>query len=298
MLSDRSYMRSDYPLRKTSALVWLIAALVAAFVLELILVSPWLGSSGASVINQLPLTIRSLQNWHLWTLVTHSFLHSTANPFQILFTILGLIFIGRELEPLLGSRRFLGAYAAAIMLGALSWAAIHWSHGGVHMGASAGVLGLLVILVCLYPSQEMSFLVFFLFPVTLRPKYVAFGLLALNLIALFFYEIPGNAMPFDYAPSVHLGGMLAGWVYFRYFHANNGWDRASSLELPAWSRRGEKKQKTAVVKPSNDKKIGSPANLRAEVDLILDKINSQGFGSLTEDEKRLLDEAKDMLSRR
>jgi hypothetical protein len=38
-------------------------------------------------------------------------------------------------------------------------------------------------------------------------------------------------------------------------------------------------------------------DLRAEVDRILDKINSQGFGALTEEEKRKLDEAKDMLSR-
>ena len=37
--------------------------------------------------------------------------------------------------------------------------------------------------------------------------------------------------------------------------------------------------------------------LRAEVDRVLDKINSQGFGALTEEEKRLLDEAKDLLSR-
>jgi hypothetical protein len=33
------------------------------------------------------------------------------------------------------------------------------------------------------------------------------------------------------------------------------------------------------------------------VDRILDKINSDGFGALTEAEKRLLDEAKDLLSR-
>ena len=35
----------------------------------------------------------------------------------------------------------------------------------------------------------------------------------------------------------------------------------------------------------------------AEVDRILDKINSHGFGALTEGEKRILDEAKDLLSR-
>jgi hypothetical protein len=38
-------------------------------------------------------------------------------------------------------------------------------------------------------------------------------------------------------------------------------------------------------------------DLRVEVDRILDKINSEGFGALTPEEKRLLDEARDLLSR-
>jgi hypothetical protein len=39
------------------------------------------------------------------------------------------------------------------------------------------------------------------------------------------------------------------------------------------------------------------AGVRAEVDRILDKINSHGLGALTIAEKRVLDEAKDLLSR-
>jgi hypothetical protein len=37
--------------------------------------------------------------------------------------------------------------------------------------------------------------------------------------------------------------------------------------------------------------------LQKEVDRILDKINATGFGSLTEAEKKTLDQAKDILSR-
>ena len=42
----------------------------------------------------------------------------------------------------------------------------------------------------------------------------------------------------------------------------------------------------------------APAFFKRQEDRILDKINSQGFGALTPEEKRILDEAKDMLSRR
>lgn len=288
-------MRSDYPRRNTSAVVWLIAVLFSAFVMELVLLSPWFGTSGAMLVSQLALTVRSIQSGHVWTLLSHSILHSTGNPFPILFTILGLIFIGREVEPLLGSKRFLSVFVASLLTGALSWTAVHWTQGGVHLGASAGVLGLFTVLACLYPNQEINFMVLFLFPVTLRPKYLAYALVTLNVIGLVFFEMPGTAAPFDYAPSVHLGGMFAGWIYFRYFHANNGWDRAPTIDLPAWLPHREKPKLNAT--PSTKSMTKTPGNLRAEVDIILDKINSQGFRSLTEDEKRLLDEAKDMLSR-
>lgn len=294
MLSDRSYMRSDYPRRATSALVWLIAGTVGAFIIQLVLGSPWF-ASGEGVLNQLALTTRNLQTGHLWTLATHALLHQTDQPFHILVTVLGLIFIGRELEPMLGSKRFIAVYAAAVVTGALTWSAVHWLHGGLHIGASAGILGLFVVLACLYPKQEINFLVMFLIPVTLRPLYFVYGLLALDLAGLFFYESGGAVAPFDYSPSAHLGGMLAGWIYFRYFHANNGWDRASSLEMPAWLRRLKMPRPAA---PSFKPNPGSSAtDFRAHVDLILDKINSQGFGALTEEEKRILDEAKDLLSR-
>jgi hypothetical protein len=42
---------------------------------------------------------------------------------------------------------------------------------------------------------------------------------------------------------------------------------------------------------------GSKDHLQKEVDRILDKINDHGFGSLTMEEKRTLDQAKDVLKR-
>ena len=67
------------------------------------------------------------------------------------------------------------------------------------------------------------------------------------------------------------------------------------IELPRWLRR---RQKTAASTPRFQVNLTSRDDLRAEVDRILDKINSEGFGALTDEEKRLLDEARDLLSRR
>lgn len=291
MLADRPYMHGEYPRRTTSAVIWLISALLAAFVLELVLLSPWLGASGPELVGKFPLTVDNLQHWRLWTLVTHSFLHSTANPFHILFTILGLVFIGRELETQLGARRLLGLYAGAILLSGLGWTAVNWVHGGAHIGAGSALFGFLVVLAGLNPGQQLTL---FFFPVSFSIRHIVYAVLAVDVLCLVFYELGGAPVPLGLTPSAHLGGMLAGWIYFRYLHANNGWDRAPSLELPKWLRR--KPQPVSPRYSAAPARKSSP-QLRAEVDRILDKINSDGFGALTEAEKRVLDEAKDLLSR-
>lgn len=290
-------MRGDYSRPPTTALVWMVAAMVACFVLQLVLMSPWLGASSA-LPDQLRLTVRSIQQWHLWTLLTHGLLHSTGNPLHILFSLLGLVLIGRELEPQLGARRFTTLFIVSLLAGALCWLALHWRYGGVHIGPSAGVMGLLVVLARLYENQQMSFMPFFVFSVTMRPMYFVYGLAAIDAFLLVLYELPGAETPFGSAPSVHLGGMAAGWLYFRFFHANNGWDRAATaFSLPAWLKFPRRKPAASPNAVAGRPRRAAEA-LRADVDRILDKINSHGFGSLTEEEKRTLDDAKDLLSKR
>jgi len=93
--------------------------------------------------------------------------------------------------------------------------------------------------------------------------------------------------------------MFTGWVYYRYFHCadSNPFRRRRAVANPRNSAR--------IARPAAEGDLTatraepkSSAYLRAEVDRILDKINSHGFGAITADEKRLLDEAKDLLSRR
>jgi hypothetical protein len=157
------------------------------------------------------------------------------------------------------------------------------------------VAGLFVVFACFYPNQPVTFLLFFILPVTLKPKYVAYFALSLDLAGCVFYEIMGVPSPFGFAHSAHLGGMAAGWIYYRYLHEAN-WrfpSRRSDIELPRWLKKQAKNPTPAAYQVN----VSNPGDLRAEVDRILDKINSQGFGALTTEEKRILDEAKDLLSR-
>ena len=294
MLSDRSYMRDNYPRERASVLAWLISAIVAGFVLQLVF-ERILEIPGA-MEHYFGLSASGLRSGRVWTLLSYSFLHDTRNLLHIVGNLLGLYFLGRVLLPMLGATRFLSVYAAMVVAGGAAWAAINWHVGGSVVGASAGVAGLFVVFACFYPNQPVTFLLFFIVPVTLKPKYIAIAALLVDLGGCLFYEIMGMPSPFGFAHSAHLGGMAAGWIYYRYLHEAN-WhlpSRRADIELPRWMKKAAKPATPSVYQVNT----GNPGDLRAEVDRILDKINSQGFGALSADEKRLLDEAKDLLSRR
>lgn len=197
---------------------------------------------------------------------------------------------------MLGATRFLSLFAGMVVAGGAAWAAVNWHAGGTVVGASAGVAGLFVVFACFYPNQPVTLLLFFIIPVTLKPKYVALGLVLIDLAGFVFYEVMNVPSPFGFAHSAHLGGMAAGWIYYRYLHELR-WQlpsRRADIELPSWLKKSAK----SPAPPAYSVNVSSPGELRAEVDRILDKINSQGFGALSADEKRRLDEAKDLLSRR
>lgn len=293
-------MRDSYARQRTSVLTWLICLTVAGFLIQNVFWR-WFGPrAGEGFDRMFELSIEAIQSGRIWTLLTYSLLHSTGNLLHIIGNLLGLYFLGRELLPLLGSRRFLNLYGLAVFVGGLFWVATNWTYGGSVIGASAGVVSLLIFYACLQPNQPITLLLFFILPVTLKPKWIALTVLAVDLFGFFFFEVMGSNSPLGFAHSAHLGGMAAGWMFFRFVHQRD-WenpDRAESggIELPRWFRRAKKTPE--IAQPAYKVNLPSRENLKAEVDRILDKINSEGFGALTPEEKRLLDDARDAMSRR
>jgi membrane associated rhomboid family serine protease len=301
MLSDRPYLRGGYQREKTSALTWLLSAMIAGFLLQVTFGASWFADAGHKINGLFALSVGGLEAGRIWTLLTHGFLHSPVFIFHVIVNCLALYFLGRELMPILGVRRFVGVYAFATVAGGLAWAVTHWRFGGEGqlIGATAAVEALFIVYACFFPNQQMNFLLFFVVPVTIKPKHIACTLAVVDGLILMLYEIPGARMPFDMsiASSAHLAGMLTGLLYYRYLHRAhwfNPEDRPE-VEMPRWMKRVRKVQPAAieadVVPPAS-----SATDIRAEVDRILDKINSHGFAALTPGEKRVLDEARDLLS--
>jgi len=290
-------MRDDYSRRTTSVLVWLLSSLIAGFAIQLAF-HELLGARAGFALDQLlALSVEGLKAGRVWTLFTYSFLHDIGGLIllHLLFNCLALWFLGRELLPLLGSRRFIGLWFGAIVLGGSLWAATNWRSGGEVIGASAGVAGLLVAYGCINPNQRLTLLLFFI-PVTVVAKYLVMTSLVIDLFGFVFFEVFGRVSPLGWAHSAHLGGMAAGWLYFRYIHVRE-WktpDARAEIELPKWFKRTKE---ASVPPPAFKINLTSRENLKAEVDRILDKINSEGFGSLTPSEKQVLDDARDLLSK-
>jgi membrane associated rhomboid family serine protease len=305
MLSDRSYMRDDYARPKTAVTTWIICATIAGFVIQNI-AWKWLGpSTGRGFDHTFALSVQGIQSGYFWTFATYSLLHSMSSFLHLVFNLLWIFLLGRELLPLLGGRQFMWLYAGGVFLGGVAWLATNWTHGGQLIGASAGAYALLMMFAANNPNRPITLLLFFIVPVTIKPKWIVIVLGAIDLFGFLFSEITGGNNLGGIAHSAHLGGFAAGWLFFRYVFQRN-WkssDRATpSIELPGWLKRAKKRPSQAAAYKVNVDKSASPAgahpDLKAEVDRILDKINSHGFGALTDDEKRVLDKAKDLLNKR
>ncbi len=300
MLSDRPYMREEYRQERTSALTWLISAIVAGFVLQLLMETSWI-RGGNRFQEVLGLSNSGLDHRWFWILLTHGFLHSTTFVLHVIVNVVALYFLGRELLPMLGTRRFLGLFGAATVISGAVWLAMHTgSATDVHLGSTAAIEALFIVFACFFPNQQSRFLVLFV-PITLQPKHAAYALVGAALIGFFCYELPQNSLPFGltFSSSAHLAGMLTGYLYYRFVH-DGRWFRSedrADVELPRWMQTLRKPAPAAALPIDAPPAPLSRADLRAEVDRILDKINSQGFGALTPEERRVLDDAKHLLTR-
>jgi hypothetical protein len=64
-------MRSDYAQPRTSVLVWLIGAIVAGFILQIVVLR-WFGA-GEVFGNAFAVTIDGIKSGKVWTLLTYTF---------------------------------------------------------------------------------------------------------------------------------------------------------------------------------------------------------------------------------
>lgn len=301
MLYDRAYMKkpfesSDARPMKRSIVFQLILINVGFFILQNVL--HILFPFTSFIENTFAFSSAHFFEGKLWTLLSYSFLHSYPGLLHILTNMLGLYFIGRAIEPILGSRPFLTLYLVSGIVGALLYFSFHFDpsgRGGILVGASAAVSGILAFFCLIKPEERITLLLFFILPISIKPKWLLRAYAVISLGLLFTEELYGTG---NLAHSAHLGGLLAGFLYYQFFYR----ERPSlfrsfqepSIELPKWFK---KQKKQGVHTDYSVNYSAANAQLKSEVNRILDKINLHGFASLSEDEKSTLEKAKALFDR-
>lgn len=285
------------PWRRLSPLGWLIAANVAVFVLQSVF-SVWFKSPGL-LEHYFGLSASALARGWVWTALTYAFLHE--GVLHIVLNMLVLAFSWRPVSAEIGERRCLWAYMGCVLGGALLWMLVSGlaAPGKELVGASAGAFGVFTLFCLFYWERPITFLLFFVFPLTLKPKWVLMIFGGMEVFSMLFQELPARlGLAHAHSPiafSAHVGGLLTACALFGFWRKVGFADRKPDVELPAWLRRG------SVAKPTAYRVNFTPASAevsQAEVNRILDKIAASGFASLTPQERERLDRAHEALRRR
>lgn len=309
MLDDRPYMRPGGPSFGSSPMQqpwsgWaiLLTINVVVFILQVMIDPGSLDSRfGKSLVGQWFAVDSEQISWLLPVqLITYQFFHG--NVWHILVNALGLLFVGRALEPVIGRREIIGLYLVSGVVGALFQMAFAMmfpaQFAGPMVGASGAVFGFIGVLSRLFPQREMFLLLFFVLPVRLKLSWIfwgSFAIAVLSIVAEIRTDIGDRT-----AHAAHLGGLLYGAFYVAALVRNGGLMRflpglpkirivADDTAKGTGARQRQNWRKPKVVDADE---VTNEEFISREVDPILDKISKRGIHSLTERERKILEKAR------
>lgn len=158
----------------------------------------------------LALSTQGLEEGRYWQVLTYAWLHAETFPLHIIFNLLMVSFLGKQLEFPLGRGRFLLLYVGGALSAALAWllSTPNPNHGIV-VGASGSVFALITAYAAYDPKRVLKVWLFMVIPVQLSTRRLAFFLVLSELLMWW-----GNFLP-SIAHTAHLGGALFGWAIMK-----------------------------------------------------------------------------------
>ena len=228
---------------------------------------------------ELPASIRDFI-FQPWSLFTYGFLHGSVG--HIFWNMLLLYYVSHFFLNLFSTQRFINVYFMGILLGGLvfilSYAVFpaFKNQSPQMVGASAGVMAVLIFSCTYMPTQEVRLLFF-----NVKLVYIGIAVVIVDVL-----QIPtGNAG----GHLAHIGGAALGYIYAQQLQ--NGKDIGSGFErLCKWLVAlftAQPKMKTIHRTPRRNSKRSVQSD-QEKIDRILDKISASGYDSLSKEEKELL----------
>ncbi len=221
-----------------------------------------------------------------WTLLTHMFAHF--GIWHLLFNMLWLFWFGKIIQEFIGNKKILPLFIYGGLCGAALLIISYNIFPGLQsdlpyvsaLGASAGVLAIVVAAATLVPDYT----VFLLFFGAVKIKYIALFMVILDMVS-----IPGLNSGGRIA---HLGGALFGYVFIKQLQVGHDWSKPFNNFLDAMAGLFRKKEPRMVYKTDSQerkrKQSDYPQDKQQQVDAILDKIARSGYDSLSKEEKEFL----------
>jgi len=208
-----------------------------------------------------------------WTVITYGFMHG-GFP-HLLFNLITLYFIGNLFTNFLSAKKLITFYLMGTLLGGIVFL-ISYSYfpalqqqKSTLVGASSGILAILIGLTTYMPNYEIKF------------RFIGFvKLLFLGLIFISWdlISLGGNNTGGHLA---HLGG--AAYGFFAVYYRN-------SFQLSKFVKEKKEKSPLQTTYKSNKKQtIRTTTNeTQQKIDTILDKISKSGYEALSKPEKDFL----------
>lgn len=259
---------------RPSATALAVAVSVGAYAAQLVVAMLLAGHGGGDIFRQwLAFDSAGVLAGQWWKLATFGLLH--ADPLHLLANALLLYFAGRELEPIVGPRHFLAIYLLGNFVGGLAhWSAMPWEP---LVGVSAGVAAVVVAFTTILPELEVTMKLFFVIPLRLRAKHLAFAILGVSAVCWATFSAS------EIGPAGMIAGALFGWVYVRQL----GYGNPLLFQRYIFERR----QRAARLE-----RMTSEQFIRSEIDPILEKIAQHGLKSLTRAERKILELGREKMT--
>ena len=217
-------------------------------------------------------------NWKVfllkpWTFFSYAFIHEKL--FHLLFNMLVFHWFGNLIIEYLNKNRMLFIFWAGVLGGGILYALFF--DGNQLIGASAGIMALVIASATLLPNYEIVLAIFG----RIKLKYVGLAYLIIDLFSMMGSNAGGSV--------AHLGGALIGFLAIKQIQSGNDW---SNMVIPINNfidKLFTRKNKLKIVHQSGQQVQASKATVsQAEVDQTLEKITKSGYDSLSKSEKELL----------
>jgi len=218
---------------------------------------------------------RVLYLGQFWRIATYSLVHAPSGLLWFAVEMYMLFVFGREVERFVGRRAYIALYLVLLIAPASLLTAWGFWQRSALAGSPALHFGIFVAFATIYPRVELL--------LRITAKWSAVILAAIYTLQLLAYHAWGDLV-------VVWTSIGAAFLFVEW--------RGAGPEL-VWlnnlKARLQPRPKFRVVRKSSGRRVVEPDDVYASVDPILDKISKSGIGSLTPNERRQLDRARNRL---